>query len=222
MPQKQALLLNLYGRRQMDRQTDYPRMNILINLSSRLLSEALKCLLAKDKDAYQTVRIHASDVADRFEPDKILVDATTIRQPFPSEWTSAHIILIDTGLAEEEVIRLLFSYKLDGVISTGAGTELFKKALWAINSGQVWIDNRKLKAMLHNRPSSLQPHASESLSRKEREIVLLVAEGQRNREIAGRLCISEQTVKAHLSRIFRKANVSNRSQLVPLALQYKL
>jgi len=69
--------------------------------------------------------------------------------------------------------------------------------------------------MLHNRPSTLTANSSESLSRKEREIVLLVAEGQRNREIAGRLCISEQTVKAHLSRIFKKANVSNRSQLVP-------
>jgi DNA-binding NarL/FixJ family response regulator len=206
----------------MDRQMNPPRMNILINLSSRLLNEALKSLLTQDKDTFQAVTIHNPEFARGFEPDKVLVDATTLEQSLPSEWTGANIILIDTGLAEEEVIRLLFSHKLDGVISTGAGTELFKKALRAIQGGQVWIDNRKLKAMLHNRPSSLKPNASESLSRKEREIVLLVAEGQRNREIAGRLCISEQTVKAHLSRIFKKANVSNRSQLVPLALKYKL
>jgi len=206
----------------MDRQMNPPRMNVLINLSSRILNEALKSLLAQDRDAYQAVTIHNPEFARGFEPDKVLVDATTLGQSFPSEWTGANIILIDTGLAEEEVIRLLFSHKLDGVISTGAGTELFKKALRAIHGGQVWIDNRKLKAMLHNRPSTLTANSSESLSRKEREIVLLVAEGQRNREIAGRLCISEQTVKAHLSRIFKKANVSNRSQLVPLALKYKL
>lgn len=206
----------------MDRLTNYPRMNILINLSSRLLGEALKNLLTQGEDAYQSVEIYSSWSSKECIPDKILVDATTLGHPLPPEWDRANVILIDTGLAEEEVIRLLFSHKLDGVIATSAGTALFKKALRAINAGQVWVDNGKLKALIHNRSAALKPPASESLSKKEREIVLLVAEGQRNREIAGRLCISEQTVKAHLSRIFKKANVSNRSQLVPLALKYKL
>lgn len=206
----------------MDRQTNYPRMNILINLSSRLLGEALKSLLTQDEDAYQSVEIYNSGSSKECTPDKVLVDASTLGHPFPSEWDKANVILIDTGLAEEEVIRLLFSHKLDGVIATNAGTALFKKALRAINAGQVWVDNGKLKALIHNRSEVLKPPASESLSKKEREIVLLVAEGQRNREIAGRLCISEQTVKAHLSRIFKKANVSNRSQLVPLALKFRL
>ena len=206
----------------MDRQPTLPRMNIVVNLSSKLLNEALKGLLAQDKDVCQTITVYTSDSAVGFVPDKVLVDATTLDHLFPPEWNGANIILIDTGLAEEEVIRLLLSHKLDGVISTWAGIDLFRKALQAIHGGQVWVDNRKLKAMLHHRPASLPPHPSQSLSRKEREIVLLVAEGQRNREIADQLCISEQTVKTHLSRIFKKAHVTSRSQLVPLALKYKL
>jgi len=48
--------------------------------------------------------------------------------------------------------------------------------------------------------------------------VLLVSKGLTNKEIASISCISEQTVKTHVSRIFRKLNVSRRSQLVPLAM----
>jgi DNA-binding CsgD family transcriptional regulator len=60
----------------------------------------------------------------------------------------------------------------------------------------------------------------ETISKKEREIIVLISQGLRNREIAEKLSISEQTVKAHLSRIFRKTNVTSRSQLVPLALKF--
>ncbi|HEX9024402.1 MAG TPA: LuxR C-terminal-related transcriptional regulator, partial [Geobacteraceae bacterium] len=61
----------------------------------------------------------------------------------------------------------------------------------------------------------------DTISKKEREIIVLISQGLRNREIADKLCISEQTVKAHLSRIFRKTNVTSRSQLVPLALKFR-
>jgi len=50
------------------------------------------------------------------------------------------------------------------------------------------------------------------LTQREREVLSLVWEGKRNREIAARLCISENTVEMHLKNIFRKLNVSNRLQ----------
>ena len=52
--------------------------------------------------------------------------------------------------------------------------------------------------------------------------MLLVAEGQTNREIATQLNISEQTTKTHISRIFSKAGVTSRTQLAPLALRFKM
>src|ERR1041385_4672276 len=53
-----------------------------------------------------------------------------------------------------------------------------------------------------------------SLTRREREVVLLVTEGLKNRDIAGRMFISETTVTHHLSSIFAKLGVSDRLELV--------
>src|SRR6185369_5486166 len=197
------------------------RMNILINLSSRLLSEALQGLMARDTATYYAVDAHNLDESEGFTPDKILVDAATLDQIAPAKWGDAKIILIDTGLAKEEVIRLLITHKLDGVISTSTDTALFRKALQAVRDGQVWIDNSKLKDVLHNSPRSVQSTERDNFTKKEREIVLLIADGCKNREIAAQLNISEQTVKTHLSRIFVKAGVNSRAKLVPLALIFK-
>jgi DNA-binding CsgD family transcriptional regulator len=57
----------------------------------------------------------------------------------------------------------------------------------------------------------------ESLTRREHEIVALVAEGLTNRELAERLCISEATVRTHLTSIFLKLGVTNRLKLVVYA-----
>lgn len=201
--------------------TENPRMKILINLSSLLLCEALQGLLGNNP-TYRTVVSHSMDTNDGFAPDKILVDVATLEQSVPAQWGQAKVILIDTGLSEEEVIRLLFQHRLDGVISTDTDVELFRKALDAIRAGQVWVDNGKLKALLHNSPPAANATGRESFSKREREIVLLIAEGYKNREIAARLSISEQTVKSHISRIFRRADVTSRSQLAPLALTLRL
>jgi DNA-binding NarL/FixJ family response regulator len=51
---------------------------------------------------------------------------------------------------------------------------------------------------------------------------MLISQGLRNRDIAAKLYISEQTVKTHISSIFKKAHVSRRSQLAPLALTLRI
>ncbi|MDA8412853.1 MAG: response regulator transcription factor [Desulfobacteraceae bacterium] len=195
--------------------------SILIDLSSRLLCQAMQELLNKEPDAFQAVTVDNLSAVKDFIPDKILVDANTLAQNPLARWPDAKLILIDTGLNKEDVIALLLSYKLYGIISTETDLQLFRKALKAIQNGQVWIDNSKLKAVIHGQSLQNKSLGHETLSKKEREIVQLVAGGHKNKEIAGKLGISEQTVKAHLSRIFRKVNVTCRSQLVPLALTFK-
>jgi DNA-binding NarL/FixJ family response regulator len=58
-----------------------------------------------------------------------------------------------------------------------------------------------------------------SLTQREHDILALLAEGRSNREIAGRLYLSEKTVKAHLAAIFRKLGVTNRTQAAMMAVQ---
>ena len=197
-------------------------MKILINLGNVLLCEALRRLLDNEPESYQVLAFNAADKTGSFIPDKIVVDASTISHCIWERWPGAKIILIDTGLEEEAVLKLLLSYQLEGIIKTDTDLPLFKKALKAIDSGQVWLDNNRIRALLKYTESLANNRPDTNLSKKEREIVVLISQGRKNREIAASLCISEQTVKSHISRIFRKTNVNTRSQLVPLALKLKL
>jgi DNA-binding NarL/FixJ family response regulator len=61
-----------------------------------------------------------------------------------------------------------------------------------------------------------------ALTEREREIIVLVSEGLRNKEIAERLFISDATVRTHLSSIFAKLNVPNRLKLIVYAYRHGL
>ncbi|GAM10152.1 oxygen regulatory protein NreC [Geobacter sp. OR-1] len=197
-------------------------INIMINLSNLVLSNALAELLTRAPDGYQASVSNGSAHNGSNAPALILVDASSLKPELFTNWPSAKVILFDTGLQENEIISILLSHKLDGVIATDTETSLFLKALSVIHAGQVWIDNTKLKALLNYAESSARAKNTDKISRKEQEVIVLVSQGYKNKEIADRLNISEQTVKAHISHIFRKVKVTNRSQLVPLAMKYRL
>lgn len=192
-----------------------------VKLSSRLLTEALLKMMSATGECHMFIARHIDDTDSGVGADIILADVAVLEKPWPQEWHAAKVVLIDTGLAEEEIMRLILTHKMDGVISTDTDSQLFCKALQTILEGQVWIDHVKLKAYLHNALPLLTTTHLESFSKKEKEIVLLVAEGLKNREIAARLNMSEHTVKTHISLIFKKANVSSRTQLVLLAPKFK-
>ena len=196
-------------------------MKILIMLSNILLCEALRELLTRNVTGCQIAAATDFCTVDGFKPDVIMADTHNLTQYLMPRWPEAKIILIDTGLEQDQVINLLLTFRLDGVIDTHTDLALFRKALKAIVAGQVWIDNGKIRAILNHAEPRGKNHQVDSLSRKEQEVVMLVSQGLRNREIAARLYISEQTVKTHISSIFKKARVSRRSQLVPLALKFQ-
>jgi DNA-binding NarL/FixJ family response regulator len=61
-----------------------------------------------------------------------------------------------------------------------------------------------------------------SLTEREKDVLLLVVQGSNNKEIANKLVISEVTVKGHLSKIFKKLNVTSRAQAMLLALKMNI
>jgi DNA-binding NarL/FixJ family response regulator len=197
-------------------------MKILIILSNLLLGEALRELVTTNVPECRVAAANDFLIAEGSQPDIIITDARNLMQNLMPRCPEARIILIDTGLEEDQVINILLTYRLDGVIETHTDVATFKKALKTIVEGQVWIGNGKVRAILDQAVPSGKNHQVDSLSRKEREIVILVSQGLRNREIAARLYISEQTVKTHISSIFKKAKVTRRSQLVPLALKFRV
>jgi DNA-binding NarL/FixJ family response regulator len=189
-------------------------MNTLISLKSRVISEALYDLLRREGDDCNYFLSEQGNAAFDCRPDVIVVDNESLTHDFVSRWPEAKLVLLDTGLPQEEVVTLLLSYKLHGVLSPDVDTSLMRKALRAVHEGQIWIDNDCLKALLYKAGTISRNGKIDNVSTREQQILDQIALGRKNKEIAAQLFISEQTVKAHLSRIFKKFNVSSRTQLL--------
>jgi DNA-binding NarL/FixJ family response regulator len=192
-------------------------MNILVNLSSRLFSEALYLILKKE-EVYHLLVADDTKTVNNFNPNIILVDFNSINKELFSQYPESKFVLIDTGIKQEDIIATLLSYRISGVLSANINLNLFKKALKVIFDGQVWVDNNTLKAFLHNAGLLSKTGKINGITEKEKEIIESVCKGYKNKQIASKLCLSEHTVKAHLNRIYRKFNISTRSQLVAIAM----
>lgn len=97
------------------------------------------------------------------------------------------------------------------------------KCIDRVFAGQVWARNNELEyvldALAQNAPlRAANPEGMQLLSKREQQVVNLLAEGLTNREIARQLCLSEHTVKNYLFKIFDKVDVSSRVELVLYAV----
>ncbi len=197
-------------------------MKIAISIGSLLLARALQEQLQKEADISEAVVIDStSDSNDAFEPDFIISDVYTIKQKKPAGLLKAKTILLDYGLSEDNISCLMITNKINGIITTDTDIRLLLKAFHAIGNGQIWIDNCKIKALVNFAENSRDSVVGGSLSNKEREVVITISEGLTNKEIASQLFISEQTVKTHINNIFKKLNVTRRTQLVPLGIKLR-
>lgn len=195
-------------------------MNILISLESRVLCEALyHSLKMEELDDRLFISHEGHDVVS-CRPDLVLTDHHNLNRKLLSRGRETKILLLDTGLEQEDVISIILTHKLDGVLSTVADISMLKKAMKLVVAGQIWIDNHNLKALLYKAGTISQSGKVDKISKKEQQILELIKKGCRNKEIAAQLFLSEQTIKSHLSRIFRKFNVSSRSQLISSLMQH--
>ena len=112
-----------------------------------------------------------------------------------------------------------------GIVLKAAASERLLEGIRKVHRGEMWIDQRVaadvMKAMTEPR-APVTRGDKVLLTTREQEIVTLVAQGFRNKEIADKLSISEQTVKNHLHNIFDKLGVSDRLELALYAIHHKL
>src|SRR6267378_655256 len=102
---------------------------------------------------------------------------------------------------------------------------LLVKSIHRVHAGEIWLDNRMTAEVMKafSKSSESGPRREKPLlSDREKEIVQLVAQGFRNKEIGEKLFISEQTVKNHLHNIFDKLGVSDRLELALYAIHHRL
>jgi DNA-binding NarL/FixJ family response regulator len=146
---------------------------------------------------------------------------------------STRVIILANGDAKEDFLEAV-RQGCCGIVPKQTSTELLLKSIRKVHAGEFWLD-RKSTAEVIRRLSKKTPGGGSNtgarsglreqgavLSQREREIVVLVAQGFKNKEMAERMFISEQTVKNHLHNIFDKVGVSDRLELALYAIHNNL
>ncbi|CUH93928.1 response regulator [Herbinix luporum] len=133
-------------------------------------------------------------------------------------------ILILTIHNEVEYLIKAVEFGVDGYVLKDSSSSVLKKAIFTVLNGDTYIQP-ELRPILKRRMDEKASNASlieNSLTRRELEVLKLLAEGLFNKEIAYTLSISEKTVKNHVSNIFRKINVSDRTQAAVYAIKHNI
>ena len=111
----------------------------------------------------------------------------------------------------------------DGYVLKDSDSETLKKAIFDVYNGETFIEP-SLTVLLNSSLAErdvMKDKLSE-LTKREVEVLKLIASGMFNKEIASTLCISERTVKNHVSNIFKKIEVSDRTQAAVFAIKNNL
>ncbi len=127
------------------------------------------------------------------------------------------VMLLDTD--ERELVVEAFRSGAVGVCEREQSYEILCKCIQTVHGGQVWANSQQLTHVLAAFSAGVPNRIKDAkgkilLTRREGEIVSLVAEGLKNREIAESLKLSEHTVKNHLFRIFERLGISSRAELI--------
>ena len=137
-------------------------------------------------------------------------------------------VLVLTGLRDSDVHQKAARLGAMGVVLKEDAADLLLKAIEKVYQGEAWLDRLTLGNLLWQMSSkdteSIDPHRKKiaSLTERERQVIALIAEGLKNKQIAERLFISPTTVTHHLSSIYSKLGVSDRLELVVYAFANKL
>lgn len=202
-----------------------------------IVRDGLRKLLSLEEDI--EVVGEASDgrevvsVVQETKPDVLVLD---LRMPYMDGLAtlqalqhSTHKVRVIILTASEDKNEFVQAMKLgcSGIVLKQTAPELIVKSIRKVNSGEIWLDSHTTAAVMRqfaapgemmNEPGSGKGRERSPLSQREREIVGLVAQGYKNREMAEKMFISEQTVKNHLHNIFDKLGVSDRLELALYAI----
>ncbi|MFN2533505.1 MAG: response regulator [Pyrinomonadaceae bacterium] len=135
-------------------------------------------------------------------------------------------VLVLTGVQNPDFHRRAIRRGAMGIVLKEHAADLLLKAIEKVNEGQVWIERSMMGSMIQelSKPAVADPEDAKiaALTDREREVITLVGEGLKNKQIAERLFISETTVTHHLSSVFSKLEVSDRLELIIYAFRHNL
>jgi DNA-binding NarL/FixJ family response regulator len=187
-------------------------IRVLLEIPSPALRAGLRALLSADS----TLKIINDSLEEESEADVVITSAShtsfsgrslDTSNEFDSVSSAATLLLSDDSLNVREMRRVA---RVWGILPTDASAEELTAAIHALAQGLIVGTSTLLfESDYENEPLSHGP-----LTDRESEVLGLVAKGLANKQIAVALGISEHTVKFHVSSIYSKLNVTNRTEAV--------
>jgi len=138
-------------------------------------------------------------------------------------------IVILTGVRDREAHQRAVQLGAMGLVFKDKAEEVLTKAIEKVHNGEVWLDRSLMASVLSERSREERPQTQDlnasrirSLTARELQVVELVCQGLKNRQIADKLFISDATVRNHLTSILSKLGLSNRFELALYAYRQHL
>jgi DNA-binding NarL/FixJ family response regulator len=210
------------------------KIKLVIVDDHTLFREGIKKILALEKDieivgeAFDGEEVIS--VLNRCEPNIMLLDVKMERvnglQVLPrivEQFPLLKVIILTAQVSSAESVKAIRD-GARGIILKHAASEFLIKGIRKVAEGELWADSSTMTQVVDSLSRKYRVERSpekgrKELSDREIEVVTLVASGHRNKEIANKLFISEQTVKTHLSNIFQKLEVNDRLELALYAMR---
>ena len=221
-----------------------PKIRIVVADDHPIFRDGLCKLLALEEDfevvAQASDGRQVLDVLQQHEPDVLLLDLKMpgldglgTLQRLQAAKNKTRVIVLTASDDKNEFVQAM-KLGTSGIVLKQTATELLIKSIRKVHAGEIWLDSHTTAAVIRQFVANDEPPVQQapaasvrerersSLSQREREIVALVAQGFKNKEMAEKMFISEQTVKNHLHNIFDKLGVSDRLELALYAIHNNL
>lgn len=168
------------------------------------------------------------ELALQLKPDIILMDLVMpemdgieATKEILHQWPEAKIIIVTSFLDDEKVYPALEAGAVSYMLKTSKADEI-ADAIRSTYQGQSVLEPEVTTKMMARMNKKQNRHPHEELTNREMEVLLLMAQGKSNQEIADELFISLKTVKVHVSNILSKLGVQDRTQAVIYAFKHSL
>jgi two-component system response regulator DevR len=175
--------------------------------------------------------IEALRACERLAPDLVLLDirlpdqsGVEVCQHITQHWPHIRVIIL-TSFADDDLIAEAILAGAAGYVLKQVGNQELLRAIEAVRQGKALLDPQVTQRMLQRMRRSerlLDAGAFRELSKREIEVLLLVAEGKSNQEIAEALTVTEKTVRNHVSNLLEKLDLRNRVELATYAVTHHI
>ena len=208
-------------------------IKIMIADDHMMVREGLKQLLELDGDikviSEANDGLECLDLLNHIHPDVLLLDINMpnmngldVLQEIRRKKMDIRVLVLTIHNEVEYLLRAV-DIGINGYILKDSESSVLKKAIFAVHNGETYIQP-SLSPLLNSKmiDRDLDKEKINSLTKREFDVLKLLAEGLFNKEIAFKLDISERTVKNHVSNIFKKIDVADRTQAAVFAIRNNL